>query len=272
MRGMRALPLWLSDGSTRLQDLQIRRLLGTLVILRWIGLVWLGVLGLLTPPRYPVALVLIILGIATYNGWAMQAGRQADATGVRRAAHLVTLLDQVAYFVVLAVFIGVATNTVYAIYTFMLVEAIALEEVQGAVQAVTLFVVGFGAVQALRAGVTHGPFPDVDWLLWSLIFVFGAAMLAAMVRILRVEAGTVEQLALTSIPDPQPNAGREIRLSEREREVLSLVAEGYSNVMIAARLHLGESTVKTHVEGLLARLNARNRAEAVAAASRLHIL
>ncbi len=42
--------------------------------------------------------------------------------------------------------------------------------------------------------------------------------------------------------------------------------------MIAARLPLGESTVKTHVEGLLARLNARNRAEAVAAASRLHIL
>jgi len=243
-----------------------------MVILRWIGLVWVGVLGILTPPRYPVALVLIILGIGTYNGWAMHAVRQPDDAAVLRVARLVTLLDELTYFAFLAVFTGVATSTVYAIYTFMLVEAIALEGVQGAVQAVALFGAGFGVVQGFRAAVTHGPFPDVDWLLWSLIFVFGAAMLTGVDRILLAGTGSGERGAPTPIPASQPNGGREIRLSEREREVLRLVAEGYSNVMIAARLHLGESTVKTHVEGLLARLNARNRAEAVAAASRLHIL
>jgi len=50
------------------------------------------------------------------------------------------------------------------------------------------------------------------------------------------------------------------------------VAAGYSNTMIATRLHLSENTVKTYMESLLARFHARNRAEAVAAASRLNIL
>jgi non-specific serine/threonine protein kinase len=80
----------------------------------------------------------------------------------------------------------------------------------------------------------------------------------------------------TATPETRPAAleGGEpaVRLSRREREVLSLVAEGYSNTMIAARLHLSDSTVKGYVENLLFHLNARNRAEAVAAASRLKLL
>ena len=42
--------------------------------------------------------------------------------------------------------------------------------------------------------------------------------------------------------------------------------------MIAGHLHLSENTVKTYVESLLSRLHARNRAEAVAAASRAHLI
>ena len=49
-------------------------------------------------------------------------------------------------------------------------------------------------------------------------------------------------------------------------------AEGYSNTMIASRLNLSDNTVKSYVESLLTHLNARNRAEAVAAASRLKLI
>jgi DNA-binding NarL/FixJ family response regulator len=69
-----------------------------------------------------------------------------------------------------------------------------------------------------------------------------------------------------------PNGDPAIRLSRREREVLHLVAEGYSNTMIASRLRISENTVKGYVESLLFHLNARNRAEAVAAAARLKLL
>lgn len=61
-------------------------------------------------------------------------------------------------------------------------------------------------------------------------------------------------------------------LSEREREVLLLVAEGLSNQQIAQHLMLSLHTVKLHVKHLLAKLGATNRTQAVARARALHIL
>ncbi|MFR9779957.1 response regulator [Micromonospora sp. MS34] len=55
-------------------------------------------------------------------------------------------------------------------------------------------------------------------------------------------------------------------LTQREQEVLALVGQGLSNNEIAARLTLSPATVRTHVGRLLAKLNARDRAQLVVAA------
>lgn len=52
-------------------------------------------------------------------------------------------------------------------------------------------------------------------------------------------------------------------LSEREMEVLQLIAHGYSNPDIGKQLFLGDNTIKTHVRNLMRKLDARDRAHAV---------
>ncbi len=61
-------------------------------------------------------------------------------------------------------------------------------------------------------------------------------------------------------------------LSEREREVLDLIAAGSTNREIAERLYLSPHTVKEHTSALYRKLRARNRAEAVQRAQRLGLL
>jgi len=58
-------------------------------------------------------------------------------------------------------------------------------------------------------------------------------------------------------------------LSQRERQVLSLAAEGHSNKRIAARLEISERTVKTHLRYIMTRLRASDRTHAVVTAVRL---
>lgn len=60
----------------------------------------------------------------------------------------------------------------------------------------------------------------------------------------------------------------ESELTEREREVLQLVAEGATNREVAERLYLSEHTVKFHMRNILGKLHTRTRAEAVAHAIR----
>jgi DNA-binding NarL/FixJ family response regulator len=67
----------------------------------------------------------------------------------------------------------------------------------------------------------------------------------------------------------RPEPARSVTLdgiTDREQEVLLLIARGLSNTEIATRLHLGVATVKTHIGRLLSKLQARDRAQLVIAA------
>jgi two-component system, NarL family, response regulator YdfI len=71
------------------------------------------------------------------------------------------------------------------------------------------------------------------------------------------------------LPDARPIAeALSEPLSERELEVLDVIAEGLSNKLIAHRLGISEHTVKTHVASIFAKLGAASRTEAVSLAVR----
>jgi LuxR family maltose regulon positive regulatory protein len=71
----------------------------------------------------------------------------------------------------------------------------------------------------------------------------------------------------------EPHTGNLVEpLSDREQEVLRLIADGLSNREIAARLIIGLGTVKTHINNIFGKLNVKNRTQAVARARELNLL
>ncbi|MEV6395713.1 response regulator transcription factor [Streptomyces sp. NPDC051907] len=62
---------------------------------------------------------------------------------------------------------------------------------------------------------------------------------------------------------PQAPDPRLAGLTEREREILTVIGQGWTNTEIATRLHLAESTVKTHISRILSKTGARDRVQAV---------
>ncbi len=62
------------------------------------------------------------------------------------------------------------------------------------------------------------------------------------------------------------------KITRREYEVLSLVAEGYSNKLIAATLVISERTVKNHLSNIASKLGALDRTHAVVTALRMGVL
>jgi len=262
----------------RLSATSIRQLARLGTVVRWPGLVFAAFLSLVVPPKAPILLALVLLWVAAYNSWGLLAIPRASDESVLRIGRGLVLLDTLSYFLVITAFGGVGASTsIYATYILLIVWMVAYDGAEGAALVVFIFVIGMIAMQGALAAFLKQPFNGQDVVLWSLIMAIAGAILAAFDRIVVAgaqaapvaEPGTDTHLAAVVSGN---HGAPVVRLSPREQEVLRLVSEGCSNSMIASRLHVTENTVKSHVESLLNRFGARNRAEVVAAASRQRLI
>jgi len=223
-----------------------------------------ALVALLAPPSNHVYLALLVLWVAAYNVPTTLALNRVDNDSVGMVVRVAAIIDALSYFVLLAIYVPSTPAMLIALFPTVLIEMVVFDGAIGGIYGIALFVTGLAAVQLLQGRLSW-----VELVLWGAIMAITAASLTISSQVL-LGAGAPDV-----IPPPAPRTSARPdgpRLSAREMEVLRLVADGYSNAMIASRLNLSENTIKGHVETLLTRLNARNRAEAVAAAGRLNLL
>jgi len=151
----------------------------------------------------------------------------------------------------------------------------ALREIRRASRAAVVMLTTFGEEQYIDEALASGASGFV--LKSSAAEELGPALRAAaageMFLSPPVTRQAVTQLArLRPTPPGDGVTARLAQLSDRERDVLTLLAQGFSNTVIGERLVISESTVKTHVSRILMKLDCENRVQAALLAHRAGLL
>ena len=153
-------------------------------------------------------------------------------------------------------------------------EAIVREHPQTRVLVLTTFDLDEYAFGAIRAGASGFLLKDAQRheMIAAVRAVHrGDAALAPRITRMLLDHVTPQLGSTRAEPDPV-EAARLGELTDRERDVFLAIGRGLTNAEIAQSLYVGESTVKTHVGRVLAKLSARDRIHAVILAHRLGLV
>ena len=134
------------------------------------------------------------------------------------------------------------------------------------VVAMTTVLEDAAVVGAVRAGAIGYLLKDTDE-----VALCRAVKAAAAGQVQLAPEAAARLLREVQAPAKTPSGGADA-LTERETDVLRLVARGRANKEIAAELGIGEKTVKTHVSNLLAKLGVQSRTQAALQAARLGLV
>ncbi|SFP81416.1 LuxR C-terminal-related transcriptional regulator [Amycolatopsis rubida] len=126
-------------------------------------------------------------------------------------------------------------------------------------------------VGLLHADSYYSPRREVDVTGRAVLNLYAEGVSETLARVSVLEGLASLQAGMTRLaadvriaPPPEPSRTRHPLLSAREAEVIELMARGDANRAIARKLSISEGTVKTHITHILRKLDAANRAEAVA--------
>ena len=194
------------------------------------------------------------------TGFRMILDAQQDMTVVGEAADGMAALDLLARCPADVVLMDVRMPKLDGVETTRRLLGAGLEGT-ARVLILTTFDLDEYAFAAIKAGASGFLLKDVPpaELLTAIRAVYSGDAVVAPSTTRRLLDRFAPMLPATDAPPPPSLAG----LTEREREVLILIAQGMSNAEIAGRLVLSEATVKTHVGRILMKLELRDRVQAV---------
>ena len=198
------------------------------------------------------------------SGFRMLLGSEPDIEVVAEAANGVEAVQKAARFEPTVVLMDIRMPDLDGLEA---TRQIIAKDPSARVLILTTFDLDEYVYEALRAGASGFVLKDdpPEQLIAAVRTVAaGDALLSPSVT-----RGVIKQFTRVARPSP-PKALEE--LTEREREVFTLIAGGLSNAEIGERLYISDTTVKTHITHIFQKLDLRDRVQAVVLAYRTGVI
>jgi DNA-binding NarL/FixJ family response regulator len=141
------------------------------------------------------------------------------------------------------------------------IRRLTAEHPEVAIVVLTTYADDASVLDALRAGARSYLTKDADHA--DIAQALHAAVGGLTVFDPRVHATLLAATAASGPPEPTPSAPLPDGLTQREAEILGMIARGMTNPEIAAQLFLSNHTVKTHISRIFAKTGSRDRAAAI---------
>jgi DNA-binding CsgD family transcriptional regulator len=209
-----------------------------------------------------IAIATAIAAIALGNTAIWRANRDIGSlTGQRRLGVVAVVLDT---SLVLGLAIAApadAATGVYGALVIVVAEAAVRFAPVKAFAAAVLLIVGLVAIMGIRDMARNDPFDATEFTVIAVLVLLAGTVVGSAVReVYRQRVGTAV---------PSQTSGQEIPqeaidlLTPRERQVLALIVQGYSNQRIAEALVVEQKTVKNHINRIYGKLELNSRYEAI---------
>ncbi|MBM3940018.1 MAG: response regulator transcription factor [SAR202 cluster bacterium] len=267
------------DNDARVPERQ--RLEHAFIRARWLGAAGLALLGPLGGLR-PLATVPLLAALAAGNLALLRLNRRAATLTVQRRIGVAAVaLDSLVVLAAAALVNEGTALYAYAALIIVAAEASVRYAPPKGVGAAIALAGGLAIVMAVRGATLDDRFVPRELLFWGGLLVLAGAVMGLGVReayrvgvAVASRAPTAPPREPTSTPEApsaRPAAGEVAvtdemlgLLTPRERQVLTLIAQGYSNPRIAAALLIEPKTVKNHINNIYGKLQVHSRYEVIA--------